>query len=114
MINPSYTTEDPGNCRTCNNSFEWHKDNNPIHPFNDGSAGATAFLKAGRGERDRRGTNVPQETTQRVQYPFDPVLRMALMNKGVISPADLTQAEEMLSATSAELRRAIEESRNGE
>lgn len=32
--------------------------------------------------------------------PFDPILRMALINKGVLTPQDLTDAERIVSAIS--------------
>jgi hypothetical protein len=39
-------------------------------------------------------------TAQAVDMPFDPVLRMALINKGVLTPDDLTEAERIMTAIS--------------
>lgn len=38
-----------------------------------------------------------------MRFPFDPVLRMALVNKGVITPEDLTAAEAQIRAVTAEM-----------
>jgi hypothetical protein len=93
--------EDPGPCRTCGESFQWHKLHNPVHPFNDGAAGATAFLGK-RGDRThQRAGNGPQrpgEGPSHVVWPSDPVLRIALMNAGVITADHLRAAEEQLRA----------------
>jgi hypothetical protein len=98
------TTSDPENtCRTCLNDKKWHEENNPIHPFNTGEANATAFL----GQRDRRGSGTSQRGSQdasrrisapRPAFPMDPVLRQALIDNGVITPKDLTDAEAKIQA----------------
>lgn len=94
------TIEGGDTCRTCGKSEVWHRANKPIHPFNDGSAGATAFL----GKRGHRapttGLNDTQrapETAPRPVFPSDPVLRVALMNAGVITPDQLRTAEQQLA-----------------
>lgn len=88
-------------CRTCKNTYRWHLEHSPLHPFNEGQAGATAFLGK-RGDRTHQRANVtPQrgsETPPRVVWPSDPVLRIALMNAGVITADHLRAAEEQLRA----------------
>ncbi len=93
---------DPEICRTCDNSRAWHEMNKPMHPFNNGEAGATAFLGTRR-DRDtqRRGSGSPRpaETPPTVVWPTDPVLRVALVTAGVITTDDLRKAEDMLKAS---------------
>jgi len=96
--------DDPGPCRTCDRSFDWHKKNNPIHPFNDGQAGAISFLKKGR-EKDK----APEVQVRRAEWPFDPVLRQALINKGVLTPEDLRDAEEQIKAVTAQFAERMTE-----
>lgn len=86
-------------CRTCGQTYGWHEENKPIHPFNDGQAGAAAFLGARRDRDTKRGEKSPQrgaEPPPRVVWPTDPVLRVALIRAGVITPEDLRSAEEEL------------------
>lgn len=84
-------------CSTCGNSFTWHEENRPMHPFNDGSSGASAFLGPRRADRGRRdGDNGAQRVSQappRPAWPIDPVLRQALVDKGILTPEDLRNAE---------------------
>lgn len=93
-------------CRVCKYSFQWHQENNPRHPFTP-EGGSLDFLK-------RRGT--PDHTAGRSTSPrgsdtspipmtlSDPVLRIALMNRGVISAADLVIAESQLREALAAVR----------
>lgn len=105
---------DDQRCLTCGQTYAWHVDNQPRHPFNDGQDGATDFLKR-RGGRDhrregstrQRGSDGPQI----VSPGNDPVLRIALINRGILSPADLVVAEEQLRAALAEVQ---ERSASGE
>lgn len=89
-------------CKTCGQTYGWHQESKPIHPFNNGQAGATAFLGARR-DRDnpRRGSASPQaaETPPTVVWPNDPVLRVALITKGILTADDLRNAENMLRAS---------------
>lgn len=96
------TTHDPDEkCHTCGNTWGWHQENKPVHPFNTGEAGATAFLGK-RGDRthqrDRNASQRGSEEPPRVVWPSDPVLRIALMNAGVITADQLRVAEEGLRA----------------
>jgi hypothetical protein len=101
MSNLSTVNEDD-ECRTCQQTYGWHLENNPVHPFNTGQAGATAFLNAGRDRDTRnRGNASPRdaEGPPTVVWPTDPVLRVALIAAGVITADDLRNAEDMLKAS---------------
>lgn len=102
-------------CRTCQRTREWHDENKPMHPYNDGQAGAQAFLGPKRERRDRDNTGnakSPQRGAQTAQWPFDPVLRQALMDLGVITPDDLRSAEDKIRAVTGQFNDAVKESRD--
>lgn len=44
----------------------------------------------------RREAESPNVTTRPATLPFDPVLRLALIDKGVITPEELTAAEKKI------------------
>jgi hypothetical protein len=70
-----------------------------MHPFNNGDAGATAFLGPRRDRDTRRGGPVPSrpaETSPRVVFPTDPALRVALISAGVITGDQIEAAEASL------------------
>lgn len=100
------TTPKPSDrCWTCGQTFEWHEDHKPVHPFNFGQDGATAVFKRAPDRDHRRTTPTspqPSQGPQMMSLPTDPVLRIALVNKGVLTPVDLVAAEE-------QLRQAIQE-----
>jgi hypothetical protein len=75
-------------CQTCGNTWEWHEKNSPRHPFNDGSMGASVTFKK---KHQQNPSVVPSS------MPFDPVLRQALINKGVLTVEDLRDAEAQIS-----------------
>lgn len=91
------------NCRTCG---ENHDDLTargvvPKHPFNDGSVPfKTTF--GNRTPRDDRkmAENGPQGAV-RGSWSFDPVLRQAILDKGLITAQDLRDAEEKIRAVTA-------------
>lgn len=111
-------SEDPEICHTCDNSRAWHEQFKPIHPFNNGDSGAKAFLNTGRARdprSDRNGAQRASETPPTVVWPSDPVLRIALINKGVLTADDLRTAEEGLRAAMGDaLRGAPQWSATGE
>ncbi len=88
-------------CHTCGQSGEWHQINQPRHPFNDGNlATAETF-----GQRVPGGTQRPPAASEPVTespWPFDPVLRQALIDKGVLTPDDLVRAERTIRAVTAQ------------
>lgn len=101
---PAYRDE---KCMTCGNSREWHQENKPIHPFNNGEAGATAFLGARR-DRDGKTPQRGSETPPPVAFPFDPVLRQALIDKGVITADELRDAESKIRVVTGMFHQAVE------
>lgn len=108
-------TSEDDKCRTCGNSRFWHETHQPMHPFNDGQAGAQAFL--GAKKRDRRDTpdqdaKSPQRGAQTAEWPFDPVLRQALMDAGLITPDMLRAAEDKIRAVTGQFEQAVRESRD--
>lgn len=101
---------DEDRCGTCGQTLAWHRENAPKHPFNSGQDGATDFLKrrADRGpQRGGTGAQRGSESPQIVSPGNDPVLRIALINRGILTPADLVIAEE-------QLREALAEVQNGQ
>ena len=69
-------------CAVCGQTRGWHTDNRPRHQFksvNDGLMDS-APTPTGRG-------------IKHVTMPFDPVLRMALIDKGIITTDDLDAAD---------------------
>lgn len=101
------TPNDDDRCGTCGQTFAWHREHVPKHPFNYGQDGATTFLKR-RGDRDPQrtgsGAQRASEGPQIVSSGNDPVLRIALINRGVLTPADLVVAEEQLRQALAEIQ----------
>lgn len=95
-------------CETCQRTREWHEENNPLHPYNDGSAGARAFLGASRRERTADATKSRQRGSEAPPWPFDPVLRQALINKGVLTPEDLRDAEDQIRAVTSQFEATTE------
>ena len=85
-------------CKTCGRDRQWHEDNATRHPYNDGSIPPSETF----GKRLADGTRVPATPADvqavEARWPFDPVLRQALINKGVITPEDLTNAEAQIRA----------------
>lgn len=84
MTSPSEPLEE--RCSTCGNTAEWHRTHSTLHAFNG-------------------GLRVPKKAEVKVQqWPFDPVLRQALIDKGILTPDDLRDAEAKLRAVTAQLQ----------
>lgn len=94
-----------GYCTTCGKSHRELAESGtfPKHSFNDGTLGASATFgkKLPDGSRTPPG-NQPVTIVQEAPWPFDPVLRQALIDKGVITPEDLKSAEEKIRAVTAQ------------
>lgn len=97
-------------CHTCGKSHEQlaREGVTPKHPFNDGSLSASETFGARRadGTRTPPGVDVgvaAMETT----WPFDPVLRQALMDKGVLTPDDLRNAEAKIRMVTNQFQKEV-------
>lgn len=99
-------------CRTCLNTEKWHEENKPMHPFNTGEAGVKAFLRPIRDRGTPEGPQGVQRGAQRPAWPMDPVLRQALINKGVLTPEDLRDAEEYIRAVTGQFEKTVTRSRS--
>lgn len=77
-------------CHTCSQPHPWPDGTTPKHPFNDGSLAGSGVLTAPKVNPVVQPTLSP--------WPFDPVLRQALIDKGAITPQDLRDAEEKIRA----------------
>jgi hypothetical protein len=93
-------------CHTCGKTYQWHIDFQPAHLFNTGTSGMKAALGARR-DRDPQSRRItsqqPSQGPSRVVWPTDPVLRVALINAGVITADDLHKAEELLKTSMGDL-----------
>jgi hypothetical protein len=74
-------------CRTCEKPREGHEKFQ--HPFNDGSL-ANPLAR-------------PAASITPPAHPFDPVLRQALIDKGVLTPDDLRSAQDKIDAVTGRL-----------
>lgn len=100
------SSEDQPRCRVCGNTDGWHTEMSPLHPFT-GADESTAGLF---GRKLADGTRSPAQIGKQAevveqQWPFDPVLRQALIDKGVITPDDLSNAERTIRAVTAQWAR---------
>lgn len=90
-------------CTTCNKTHPWPDGTTPRHPFNDGSLPMSATFGQRRGDGPR-GSSAPtmqsptNVTPDMSPWPFDPVLRTALIMKGVLTLQDLSMAEQHMRA----------------
>lgn len=86
-------------CRTCNrpHGVDGY---NPRHPFN----GLTSSEPA----QDVDVKPVP------ARWPFDPVLRQALIDKGVLTIDDIRDAEAKILMVTGEFQRAVVDAMKGE
>lgn len=72
--------EDLELCKICRVPRDAH--GNRIHPFTSPS-----------GEVDASFIRPPRQEPGRSNLPFDPVVRQALLDKGILTPADIAEAE---------------------
>lgn len=88
------------------------------HPFNDGSLPFEATFGRGRtrpgDSSSLRGDEGPQRPDPLAGMPFDPVLRQALIDKGVLTPEDLRNAEATIRAVTAQFHQQMGSGSNGE
>lgn len=98
------TVSEDDRCLTCGQTFGWHQEHNPRHPFS--TDGSTDFLNTNRRRDQARAAKGAQRGSggpQIVSPGNDPVLRIALINRGILTPADLVIAEEQLRVALAEV-----------
>ena len=89
----SRSSIDYGPCRMCGNSYEWHQAHFARHPYT--SPNSTNELRD-TSRPDRRAQSKSDAGIVHTTTPFDPVLRLVLIEKGIIGPEDLKNAEEKL------------------
>lgn len=77
-------------CTTCGNQYN-PDDIRTTHPYRHPVNGP---LKSPKSESTEQS-----DKTRVDQLPTDPILRMVLVKKGIISPLDLTEAEDLLAAS---------------
>lgn len=106
------TVNEDDRCHTCGNTYGWHLETSPVHPFNTGESGATAFLRSRRDRDTQRGVERSQrgpETPSVAPFPFDPVLRQALIDAGVLTADDLVRAEMKIRAVTGMFNQSMGE-----
>jgi hypothetical protein len=86
-------TSPSNHCRTCGKDAKWHRDNSPIHAFNGGSVPTSQTFSP---PEPQQGVDV--QVSPPLHGMFDPVLRQALVDKGIITPDDLRAAEDKIRA----------------
>ena len=94
-------------CVTCGKTGAWHLDNPQTrHPFNDGSISASQVFGKRLASGDRTeplaGLEEIPVSVSAAPWPFDPVLRQALVDKGVLTVEDLQNAEAKIRAISGQ------------
>jgi len=105
----SVMRQDPNaKCTTCSNTWIWHQANETRHEFNDGTkpASETFGKKLPDGGRTKPGGNA-EVTVEEARWPFDPILRQALIDKGIITADDLTNAEKTIRAVTDQFKGAV-------
>lgn len=85
------TSSDPRICIRCNRD---HRDPG-YFPVHDAQYENTPMMRP-----------EPEPPTT-MPMPFDPVLRQALLSKGIITLADIAEAEQMIRATTGQLVREM-------
>jgi hypothetical protein len=98
-----FPSADDGRCRTCGNTFVWHEMTpQAMHSFNDGSVPFSATFGGNAPRRTGAAASDAQRPAEALPWPHDPVLRQALIDRGVITPDDLRDAEAKIRAVTAE------------
>lgn len=97
-------------CRVCQHPRSNHPFRHPFTALGD----STAWLGGNKGGDSRNSGNSAQREPEVAQWPFDPVLRQTLINKGVITPEDLRAAEDQIKAVTAQFDQTVRSSRHGE
>lgn len=96
-------------CKMCGNTFAWHKEMKPRHPFMPKDSSERMPLA----KKDQKEPKVKLETRE---WPADPILRIALMDKGILTMADIIAAEQKLREAASNggvIRLNVEEQSTG-
>lgn len=94
-------------CNTCAQTWRWHQETKTQHAFNDGSLGASTTFGKRRADGQGRVTTQADTSSRGATtpnlspWPFDPVLRQALVDKGIVTPQDLIDAENKIRAVTS-------------
>lgn len=98
-----------GPCKTCGNTWDWHQANVTQHAYNDGSISVSQTFgqKMPDGSRSTPGGAPVVTEVHEQAWPFDPVLRQALIDKGVLSPEDLREAEDKIRAVTSQMTKGV-------
>lgn len=87
-------------CETCHKPHPWPDGTTPRHPFKRGHLSTiSTFGPIGGRQKPRDESPV---VVRAMPWPFDPVLRQALIDKGILTPQDLTDAEAKIRAVTGE------------
>jgi hypothetical protein len=93
-------TDENSVCRICGQTFSWHQDNRPRHPFIEKHS--DRVMPLGKNKEEKKQQDKPKKVVLETrEWPSDPILRIALVKKGILTQADILAAE-------AELREAAE------
>ena len=99
---------DGDQCKTCGNTRIWHENNDTRHTFNDGSVPFKTTFGVRNRRTDGKSPEDGSEPVSRPAWPFDPVLRQALIDKGVLTPQDLKDAEEKILFVTGQFQQAVQ------
>lgn len=90
-------------CQTCHKTHPWPDGTVPRHKFNPG----------GSQFQELAADKKPLPEVKESQWPFDPVLRQALIDKGILTPEDLFNAEAKIRAVTAQFTRGVQDDSGG-
>ncbi|MGH9907906.1 MAG: hypothetical protein ACRD8U_20245 [Pyrinomonadaceae bacterium] len=81
-------------CKVCGQDYKWHTEHDQQHTF------VSVDQQGGLDQLGRKGQDKPLTTRDKpkpaIAFGFDPVLRIALLKKGIVSATDLVAAEQEL------------------
>ena len=99
-------------CYMCKNTREWHKNNYVRHPFSMTPTELRDTSRPDRRVQDISDVKIPDVV--RTSMPFDPALRLALINAGVITTEQLSEAERTIAAVNNQVINVWKEPPDGE
>ena len=82
----------PGPCTVCGNNLVWHIDNGARHPYTP--EGVEWNMSMHHTTQTAHPSSEAPVMRVLTNGPVDPVLRMALVDAGVITPEQIKRAEE--------------------